>query len=992
MAVTGDIAQTTNFILFVVAIGCFFLSSPWLIANLVLACVGWTFVVATYLPDAHVAHYRYALFLAVLIGGLAHFARMQANQRLVDLWTRSEQQASALTETLGVARYNEDRFRQLALATSEGIIIHEGGAIVEVNDNVARILNCRPEDLVGKNVIDLLARESAEQVLARREEGGSAEFYEVVAELPNGIRMPLQIRGKTIAYQGRSVRVLALRDLTEERRAQELLEKGEKRFRLMVENISDILTIVGRDGVILYQSPAVEHVVGYKPEEFVGRTGFEFMHPEDVERFAERLGEAFGAAAGPPRVTYRHRHKNGSWRTFESVWLPHQEDGEQGIIVTSRDITEQERVRAESRERSVREKAILESALDCIVTIDDAGLIVEFNPAAESTFGYRREDVLGLPMAELIIPPSMREAHRRGLAHFKETGEGRILGKKLELTAVRSNGEEFPVQFAVVQIPHSEKAYFTAYLSDITEQKRAQSELARAKEEAEAASVAKTRFLANMSHEIRTPLNPIIGVTGLLLDTSLQPEQRRYVELVRSAGRTLLHRINEALDFSKIEAGGIDLECIDFDSRQVLAQVREIFAAQALEKGLKFDVEMDDAVPHTLRGDPGRLQQILANLVANAVKFTEAGSVHVHASLLEALADGSLLRFEVRDTGIGVPLEHRTRLFEPFAQADSSTTRTHGGTGLGLAIAKDLVELMEGEIGLDSEPGEGSTFWFTARFSEPGAPETTAVPETSLLTELPPATTARRILVVEDNPMNQEVMAGILERIGHRVDTVADGSEAVEAAARLPYDLIFMDCQMPVMDGFEATRRIRRTEGTGRRAPIVALTAFAAPSDQKRCLEAGMDAYLSKPIQIEQLGAVLKEWLVESSAEVSLPAVDAAVLDGLHKLETPQRPHLVQRLVETFLERTPSSLEEMQQALARGDLERVGHIAHDLKSDSGNLGARTMSNLCAHLQDSARAGQRQESGTLVPRLASEFERVRDELEAYGADRSAPAQS
>jgi len=595
---------------------------------------------------------------------------------------------------------------------------------------------------------------------------------------------------------------------------------------------------------------------------------------------------------------------------------------------------------------------------------------------------------LGFLTLSALLPSALMLAVERG------SGNAAVL----ELTSISA------VLFLLVIIR------MAGLVADVSRSREVQLALAEARDSAVEASRLKSEFVATMSHEIRTPMNAVIGMAGLLLDTDLDEEQRRYAEGVHDGGETLLALINDILDFSKIEAGKLVLEPVNFDLPAVLRDVTGLLGQTAAAKGLRLVSEVAPQIPPGVRGDAGRLRRLLLNLVGNAVKFTDSGAVSVRVTPVPGASDSfATVRFEIVDTGIGIDAMTQQRLFEPFEQADASTTRRHGGTGLGLSICRRLVELMDGHIGVHSALGQGSTFWFTLGFAAPlealegdvgrWSAEPFSAPESAHT-----GTVALTALLVEDNPANQLVGTKLLERLGYDVDVAGDGYEAVSAFASRHYDVVLMDCQMPGMDGYDASRRIRSDEAPDQRTPIVALTAGASNGDRERCLAAGMDDYITKPVRPETLAAVLRRWTVpvrheRGSEDFAAMAAITPTRDSARNVIDPDRwemlchmaagdDELLATLVASFLGEAPARLEGLAAATAAGDAEQLRQLSHALRGSSATMGADNLAQLCGELEHAACDGVPASSAVMVDAIAAEMELVRVALEAATAGANA----
>ncbi|MFH1153527.1 MAG: PAS domain S-box protein [Pseudomonadota bacterium] len=1048
---------------------------------------------------------------------------------------------------------SESRFRDISLSMADWIWeVDATGRYIFSAGKANQVLGYDNDELLGKTPFDFMVEDEAETLKKRFKEiiGNKQPIVDLknwnlkkdgtrVCLLTNGVPF-FDDDGELLGYRGVD------KDITRDLQIAEKLKQALETTEKIIDNVPIGMLIVGKDKIIQRINKAALAMTGYKyRDEIVGHVCHKSICPAKQGQCPiTDLGLMVDRSE---KIVLR---KDGRQVPVYKTALPLIIDGQDVIIEAFMDISplkEAENALTESREKL---RAVMETIVDPVIVYDTQGKVTYLNPGFTRVFGWSADEVLGRRID--FVPEEELTNTQQALAQVL-SGEA-LSG--FESRRKTSSGAVIAVRIgaALLLDPNGLPSGIVVNIHDITREKKTQDELSQMNQElekaiqnanmlasrAESATEAKSSFLANMSHEIRTPLNGVIGMTGLLLDTDLTRDQRHCATVVKNSGEALLRVINDILDFSKIEAGKLEIETIDFDLRSLLDDFASMMSLRIQQKNVEFVCAVAPEVPALLQGDPGRLRQILTNLVGNAVKFTEKGEISVLTHLEKESPRDVTLLFSVKDTGIGIPENKQGILFQSFSQADASTTRKYGGTGLGLAISKKLSEIMGGEIGLNSSPGKGSEFWFTACFQKqkeaphpvmpmqkhdlkgvhilvvddndtnreilqrqlgswgcrvteamdgqdalrqlhkardgndpfgiaildmqmPGmdgmslgsaikADDKLKEVHMVMMTSIGQAGDARRfekagfaaylikpvgysdlldclttlvscgarpeqetailtrhsirelqrgnirILLAEDNIVNQQVARGILKKFGFTgVHTVLNGSEAVKAVEGSDFDLVLMDVQMPEMDGFEATRNIRRIElESGRqRMPVIAMTAHAMAKDRDLCIVAGMDDYLTKPIDPRLLSEALDRWLPKKKtpppAPGSVPGKPEAQKTNAEKnLTVFDKIALLGRLmgdeellgiiIRTFLDDAPRQIAALRQCISEKNTQGAGKQGHQLKGASGNVGGDALRKIASEVESAGKDGNQDELDRLLPLLEHAFDQLKQAME------------
>jgi PAS domain S-box-containing protein len=642
-------------------------------------------------------------------------------------------------------------------------------------------------------------------------------------------------------------------DITANRGIALALQKNEARTRLIIDLAVDCIVTINEMGEIQSVNPATIRTFQYLESELIGKTIKALIPGPSPSRPDNQILNNSGKIL-PKLVGQKHEfwglRKDGQQLSLSTTISGVLIGDERTFTLIMRDITEKRKADLELQESKEHIAKIIESALDAIIMIDCDGEIIAWNNQAEIIFGWTEDESIGKNLANLIIPKEYQQAHRDGLKKYLETGEGQVLNTRIEITAIRKFGQEFPVELSITPIVHGDNVNFSGFIRDLTEKKKSEKKLQDATKAAQASSKAKSEFLANTSHEIRTPLNAITGFSGILLkllkQDKVDEDFEQYLGIIVRSGENLTEVINNVLDLSKIESGKMELHKEPFDLKVVIKSLVSIYKHQAMVKGIELEYRYDKNLEGLIISDRVKLNQILTNLIGNAIKFTEKGIINI-----EVQKQDNKIHFTVKDSGIGISNDKVDIIFNAFEQADSSTTRNYGGSGLGLAITKKMTELLGGRIGLESIEGKGSEFYFDIPFEEVAKTENISAENHEIS-----FSSNNKILLVEDNEENLLLVQVLLKGFGLKPILARNGVEAIQKAKESSPDLILMDVQMPEMDGLQATKQIREINGI-KNTPIVGLSAHAMKEHEEDAFEVGMDDYLTKPLDSEKLEKIL---------------------------------------------------------------------------------------------------------------------------------------
>lgn len=921
-------------------------------------------------------------FEAVLIGGVV--LALRARRREV----------AAMVE---VERNNSHTAAILEATTDAFVGIDAQGRITSWNRQAERIFLIPRDQALGADMAEAIIPERLRQAhldgVARYLSGQPSTGHrsETIATDAEGREFPIEL----VVWSTGGDLYSFIRDISERKAAEARLTAERSFLRALLDSLQEGILACDAEGNITVFNPTVTRLHGQMPDASLAAITQRqhLFDPTGLRPLGEREIPLRRALAGETLIDTEValRGADGVLRMLVVNGQPISDgEGNQiGAVIAIRDVT-QEKVAIAGLAASEERFRLLASAVPTgVFHTNPDGHLLYANDHWVELAGLGGEQILGRYWVAIVHPRDQQRV-LGAWAAAQQTGEA--FHDKFRSGADLSSPHWIEVLLSPQRDASGSITGFVGAVNDITVMVEAEQALLDARDQAVEASRLKSHFLANMSHEIRTPMNGVLGMAELLEGDNFTPEQRRYLDALRASGQSLLAIINDILDFSKVEAGRLEIEVISFDLRATVEEALSALALSARSKGLDFELAIDQGIDRWVRGDPTRVVQVLTNLAGNAVKFTDEGKVTVSVGR----RGGNAVRFTVTDTGIGISPHDRQRLLHPFSQADASTTRRFGGTGLGLAISRELIGLMGGELHLEGRPGLGTTFWFELTMA-PAAPPDEDLPLTD-----PPALDGTdydhalvpkgtRVLLVEDGEINRLVATAILERMGCTVEVAVNGLEAVNAVREAtPYDVIVMDCLMPTMDGFEATRQIRRLEGERQHTPIVALTASAMRGDREKCLAVGMTDYVTKPLDPKVLASAISRSLgvnlssMESRADRQGDAsIPDEVRPKLSALEEAIGRDALRHVCEVFMAELPDQLAELRSGLAADDIDRARAAAHALKGSVSHLGAQRLVHLAEAVSEALRVGAPVHDSVLAD-LQAEAKAVLDALESVAA--------
>jgi PAS domain S-box-containing protein len=916
-----------------------------------------------------------------------------------------------------VTQFHDDTHRKMmeeALRTSEAslrysfenaaigmALVSPQGQYLKVNPKFCEIMGYLGQELCSKNIMDIThpADQQASLDFLAKMQSREIETCEMEKRHIHKDGHVLWINltaSSVVASTGEVLYYVAqMQDITERKRVEQALRDSEENFRRAFEDASMGVAIVSLDGYFLKVNPKLCSITGYSQEELLAKNFHSITYPDDWDVDFQHWKQIVSGELSTCEYEKRYVHKNG-----RVVWILLTGSGvrdAQGYllyyVMQMQDITERKRVEQALRDSEERFRSAFDYASIGKALVSPEGRWLKVNRMISKITGYSEEELLNMTFQSITHPDDLGI----DLKFMDYVLNREIETYQLEKRYIHKEGHCVWIQLNVSPVCEADGsiAYLISQIQDITDRKIAEEQLRKAKEEAEAAASAKAEFLATMSHEIRTPMNAVLGMAALLEATQLTDEQRELLQTIKSGSTTLLGIINDILDYSKIESGKMELDHHALDLKICIEEAFSLFHQRALKQGIVLSSRIVPSVPPIVLGDSGRLRQILVNLIGNAIKFTEAGRIEVTIDCVQPPdAQGDVeLKFQVADTGCGIPADKLQVIFDSFTQVAPAISRKYGGTGLGLAICNRLVQLMGGHIWVESKVGQGSTFHFTVQskvlnrsFLNIPLTDSPYIFDAQLAIQCP-----LRILVAEDNPVNQKLILYILHKMGYTPSLVKNGQDVLKTLETQVFDIIFMDIQMPIMDGFEASRRILESYPEEKRPKVIAMTAFGLKEDREKCLAIGMDDYVSKPISAQQIELLLKHWYHRLQPTPTTP-FDHAIDDNLLLSRVAYDIDVLKEMIDIFEEDCSRLLSGLREAISKDDAASIRRDAHELKGAALAMNALHLKELAATLELNAKLQNLESAFLLFKSLETEAKMAQKELRVLLAQKQGASQS